>query len=113
MLGNVEIRWTNLTGLVGGAVPPARESMGLTAVGNILYLFGGQGPEGQLRGLSFFSWKIINIQCMRIAYRVCLKSINIGVISVQARLLASCLVRAFSTISTKYKPLHGFRVREK
>jgi hypothetical protein len=48
---DVEIRWTNLTDLIGGVTPPARESMGLTAVGNFLYLFGGQGPEGQLSGL--------------------------------------------------------------
>jgi hypothetical protein len=58
---NFEIRWTNLTGLVGGSIPPARESMGLTAVGNLLYLFGGQGPEGQLRRMGCFSWKIFLI----------------------------------------------------
>ncbi len=56
---DVETRWTNLTNLTGGVRPTARESMGLTAVGNFLYLFGGQGPEGQLRGLFWFYWKII------------------------------------------------------
>lgn len=38
-----------MTGFIRGFSPPVRESMGLTAMGNFLFLFGGQGPEGKVK----------------------------------------------------------------
>ncbi len=98
-----DCRWTNLTGHIRGFTPHARESMGLTAIGNFLYLFGGQGPEGQQSGLGSFPLKSLHQKCRKSELGRCLKWLEFAMISVQARPSACSLARGFSMICTKYE----------
>ena len=45
------MRWTDLTQLVKGDIPPARQSSALVESGGYLYLFGGRSATGAVHQL--------------------------------------------------------------